>query len=105
MPALVRFILQRLASALLTLAGAILFLFVIIQSVPGDMVSILLGPRATPELRADFAARMGLDRSIPEQVWLFFSRAVTGDLGTDVISSRSILTMILEVLPNSLMLA
>jgi peptide/nickel transport system permease protein len=105
MPALAQFILQRLASALLTLAGAILFLFVIIQFVPGDMVSILLGPRATPELRADFAERMGLDRSIPEQVWLFFSRAVTGDLGTDVISNRKILDMILEVLPNSLQLA
>ena len=105
MPALGRFILQRLASAVLTLAGAILFLFVIIQFVPGDMVSILLGPRATPELRAEFAQRMGLDRSIPEQVVLFFSRAATGDLGTDVISNRKILTMILEVLPNSLQLA
>lgn len=105
MPALAQFILQRLASALLTLAGAILFLFVLIQFVPGDMVSILLGPRATPELRADFAQRMGLDRSIPEQVWLFFSRAATGDLGTDVISNRKILDVILEVMPNSLQLA
>ena len=105
MPALGRFILQRLAGALLTLAGAILFLFVIIQFVPGDLVGILLGPRATPALRAEFAVRMGLDRSIPEQVWLFFSRAATGDLGTDVISSRSILDMILEALPNTLQLA
>ena len=62
-----RFIAQRLAAALLTLAGAILFLFVLIQFVPGDLVSILLGPRATPELRAAFAERMGLDRSVPEQ--------------------------------------
>lgn len=105
MPALARFIAQRLAAALLTLAGAILFLFVIIQFVPGDMVSILLGPRATPALRAEFAQRMGLDRSILEQVWLFFRRAITGDLGTDVISNRPILDMILEALPNTLQLA
>src|SRR6185436_3692628 len=105
MPALATYIIHRLAAALLTLAGAILFLFVIIQFVPGDMVSILLGPRATPALRADFAERMGLDRSIPEQLWLFFSRAITGDLGTDVISNRPILDMILEALPNTLQLA
>ncbi|HJR22278.1 MAG TPA: ABC transporter permease [Dongiaceae bacterium] len=105
MPALARFIAQRLAAALLTLAGAILFLFVIIQFVPGDTITILLGPRASPELRADFAQRMGLDRSILEQVWLFFGRAITGDLGTDVISSRPILDMILEALPNTLQLA
>jgi peptide/nickel transport system permease protein len=105
MPALANFIAHRLAAALLTLAGAILFLFVIIQFVPGDMITILLGPRATPELRADFVQRMGLDRSILEQVWLFFSRAITGDLGTDVISGRKILDMILEALPNTLQLA
>jgi peptide/nickel transport system permease protein len=105
MPALANFIAHRLAAALLTLAGAILFLFVIIQFVPGDLVSILLGPRATPEMRADFAERMGLHRSILEQVWLFFSRAITGDLGADVISGRKILDVILEALPNTLQLA
>lgn len=105
MPALARFIIQRLAAALLTLAGAILLLFVIIQFVPGDLVGILLGPRATPELRAQFAERMGLDRAIPEQIWLFFSRVVTGDLGTDVVSNRPIRDIMLEVLPNTLQLA
>ena len=105
MPALANFIAHRLAAALLTLAGAILFLFVIIQFVPGDLVSILLGPRATPEMRAQFAERMGLDRSIPEQIWLFFSRAASGDLGADVVTRRPILDMLLEVMPNTLQLA
>lgn len=94
-----------MAAALLTLAGALLFLFVIVQFVPGDLAGIMLGPRATPELRAQFAERMGLDRPILEQAWLFLSRAVTGDLGTDVITDRKILTIILEVLPNTLQLA
>jgi peptide/nickel transport system permease protein len=94
-----------MAAALLTVAGAILFLFIIIQFVPGDLISILLGPRATPALRADFAQRMGLDRSVPEQLFLFFGNAIRGNLGVDVISGRPILDMILEVLPNTLQLA
>jgi peptide/nickel transport system permease protein len=85
--------------------GAILFLFIIIQFVPGDLAGILLGPRATPELRADFAARMGLDRSIPEQALLFFSNAIRGDLGNDIITHRPILDMVFEALPNTLQLA
>jgi peptide/nickel transport system permease protein len=105
MPVLARFVLQRLAGSLLTLAGAILLLFIVIQFVPGDLAGILLGPRATPQIRAEFAARMGLDRSIPEQIWLFFSNAVTGNLGTDVISDRPILDIVLEALPNTLQLA
>jgi peptide/nickel transport system permease protein len=103
--ALGRFIAQRLAAALLTMLGAILFLFIIIQFVPGDLASILLGPRATPALRQQFAEHMGLDRPVLEQVWLFFGNAVTGDLGEDIISRRPILDMVLEVLPNTLQLA
>ena len=102
---LAHFIAQRVAAALLTLAGALLFLFVIIQFVPGDLAGVMLGPRATPELRAQFAERMGLDRPILEQAWLFLTRVATGDLGTDVITDRKILTIILEVLPNTLQLA
>lgn len=102
---LAKFIAHRLAAALLTLAGAILFLFVIIQFVPGDLAGILLGPRASPELRAEFAQRMGLDRPLLEQAWLFFRNAIRGDLGNDIISNRPILDMVLEALPNTLQLA
>lgn len=100
-----KFIAIRIATALLTMAGAILLLFVLMQFVPGDLITILLGPRATPELRQTMIERMGLDRPILERLWLFFSQAVRGDFGNDVISSRPILDMILEVLPNTLQLA
>jgi ABC-type dipeptide/oligopeptide/nickel transport system permease component len=44
---------------MLTMAGAILLLFIIIQFVPGDLITIMLGPRVTPQLREAFAERMG----------------------------------------------
>lgn len=100
-----RFLAQRIAAALVTMGGAILMLFTLIQLVPGDLITILLGPRATPELRAIFAERMGLNLSIPKQFWLFFSHAALGDFGNDVISSRPILDIVLDVLPNTLQLA
>jgi peptide/nickel transport system permease protein len=58
----IKFLARRFAAAMLTMAGAILLLFIIIQFVPGDLITIMLGPRATPELREAFAERMGLDR-------------------------------------------
>ncbi len=99
------FLARRAQAALLTALGAILLLFLLIKFVPGDFASILLGPRATPELRAQIAQQMGLDRSLLEQIWLFVSRAVVGDFGEDVISRRPILVILLEVLPNTLALA
>ena len=80
-------------------------LFIIIQFVPGDLITIMLGPRATPELREAFAERMGLDRSVLERLWVFFSHAVRGDFGSDVLSNRPIGDIILEVLPHTLQLA
>jgi peptide/nickel transport system permease protein len=106
MPALwFKFFARRFAAAMLTMAGAILLLFIIIQFVPGDLITIMLGPRATPQLREAFAERMGLDRSVLERLWLFFSHAVRGDFGSDVLSNRPIGDIILEVLPHTLQLA
>jgi peptide/nickel transport system permease protein len=90
---------------MLTMAGAILLLFIIRQFVPGHLITILLGPRVTPQLREAFAERMGLDRSVVERLWLFFSHAVRGDFGSDVLSNRPIGHIILEVLPHTLQLA
>jgi peptide/nickel transport system permease protein len=100
-----KFLARRFAAAMLTMAGAILLLFIIIQFVPGDLITIMLGPRATPQLREAFAERMGLDRSVLERLWLFFSHAVRGDFGSDVLSNRPIGDIILEVLPHTLQLA
>ena len=78
-----KFTALRFAAAMLTMAGAVLLLFVLIQFVPGDLITIMLGPRVTPELREAFAQRMGLDQPLLERLWLFFSKAAVGDFGTD----------------------
>ena len=63
-------------------------LAIIIHSVPGDPASIMLGPRATPELKSALAAKMGLDQPLAVQILIFFGNLLRGDLGTDVFSSR-----------------
>ena len=46
---------------------AILALFLMLHMIPGDPVSIALGPRATPEVQAAYAAKMHLDRRTATQ--------------------------------------
>ena len=48
---------------------------------PGDPVSDMLGPRATPALHARVSAEYGLDRPAWEQYGSFLSGLVRGDLG------------------------
>jgi peptide/nickel transport system permease protein len=80
------------------------FLFGMIYLVPGDPASVALGPRATPEMVESLRQRMGLDQPIWVQFWRFYSSAWTGDLGTEVLSGRLVLTVITEQLPFTLAL-
>jgi peptide/nickel transport system permease protein len=105
MTGLFSFIGRRSLAALLTIVGAVALLFLLIHFVPGDLASILFGPRATPELRAALVERMGLDKPFLERLWYFLWGAARGDFGIDVVSGRPILDIILEVLPKTLELA
>lgn len=98
------FFLRRviLASAIVVLALALLL--VAIHSVPGDPANILLGPRATPEMKAALRSEMGLDQPILLQLSGFIWRLLHGDLGIDVFSRRPVADIVLGQLPYTLML-
>lgn len=95
---------KRIALACLILVVVMAAMFAMVFLIPGDPASIALGPRATPELKALLAERMGLDQPWHVQLWSFFRSAATGDLGLDVWSQRPVLGMILEVFPQTLLL-
>ena len=85
--------------------GAMLLIFVLVSLVPGDPATALLGPLATPEYARRFIVEMGLDQPVYVRLWRFFSHALTGDLGTDVVSGRSVSSIVWSALPNTFALA
>jgi histidinol-phosphate/aromatic aminotransferase/cobyric acid decarboxylase-like protein len=80
-------------------------LFAMIHLVPGDAASIALGPRATPEMVAEFRTRMGLDRPLAVQFAMFFANAARGDFGRDVFTNEPVLALVFRQLPYSFALA
>ncbi|MBI1220024.1 MAG: ABC transporter permease subunit [Rhodobacteraceae bacterium] len=95
---------KRIGLAVLILITVMLAMYAMVFLVPGDPASLALGPRATPELKAQLIARMGLDQPVWVQVWRFFANALHGNLGYDVWSRRPVLDQILQVFPNTLFL-
>ncbi|PZF75208.1 ABC transporter permease [Aestuariivirga litoralis] len=95
---------KRIGLALLIICVVMLAMYAMVFLVPGDPASLALGPRATPQLKAELMQRMGLDQPIYVQVWNFFSNVLRGDLGYDVWSKRPVAQMIAEVFPNTLFL-
>jgi peptide/nickel transport system permease protein len=98
------YFLKRIVLAAAITLIAVTLLFVMIQAVPGDPAAVLLGPRATPELRAQLHERMGLDQPLPVQVVMFFGGLLRGDLGFDVFTQRPVRSIVFEQLPYTLQL-
>ncbi len=97
--------LNRLGLAVVIVLVAMLILFSLIHLVPGDPASIVLGPRATPDLIAAFRERMGLDRPLPVQFATFVGHTLQGDLGRDVFTDASVSSIVLRELPHTFALA
>jgi len=96
--------LKRVGLSIVITAVALVLLIAMIQLIPGDPAAVLLGPRATPQMRESFRVLMGLDQPVIVQIARFFGRVVTGDLGTDVLTNRPVLTTVLEQFPFTLSL-
>ncbi len=98
------YVIKRIALAIVIIVLAVTLLYLMIHAVPGDPATVLLGPRATPELIEALHQKMGLDQPLPVQIVSFFGRILSGDLGTDVLQDKPVSTMIVAVLPYTLML-
>jgi ABC-type dipeptide/oligopeptide/nickel transport system permease component len=94
----------RLLQTIVSLLGMSLLIFILVR-VSGDPVDLMRTSTTTEAELANIRAQWGLDKSYPEQYWLFLSGLVHGDLGTSLIQRRPVTTMIGEALPNTLALA
>ncbi len=76
-----RYVAYRLLLALPVLFGISLVVFLLIQMVPGDVVSALLGMRTSPEAAAALRRMFGLDQPLPVQYARWAGAILRGDLG------------------------
>ncbi len=96
---------SRLLVAVATVLVAMVILFSMIHLVPGDPASIMLGPRATPELVQEFRDRMGLDKPLPVQLMVFLGNSLRGNLGRDLFTNAPVSAVMAQELPHTFALA
>ena len=96
---------RKLTLAALTIVGAVACLFLLLEFVPGNLEGAVLGTKATPELRAAFGEKMGLDQPFYIRMVRFLLGAVQGDFGDDIISGQPIAAMLMQAFPFTLALA
>ncbi len=101
-----RFLLARLVKMVAIVFAIIVVNFFLIHAAPGDPASVMAGqsgaadPQFVEQLRHEF----GLDQPLGTQLWIYVSSVAQGDLGISHRQQRTVLSLIAERLPATLLL-
>ena len=93
---------RRMTQAIPSIIGIIIVTFLLTRALPGDPAVYFAGPAADAQSIADVRAALGLDKSLPEQFWLYLGDLTRGDLGISISTGRPVLEELATRLPASL---
>ncbi|MDX3893982.1 ABC transporter permease [Pusillimonas sp.] len=98
-------ILARLISMVLTLIGVAIVVFVLIRVAPGNPIAMMLPPGATQADIAQLTAMYGLDKSLFQQFVIWAGNALQGDFGNSITLRQPVSDLVLDRLPATLELS
>ena len=98
-------VIKRLLFLIPILLGVVLVTFIIIHAIPGNPAQVILGLDATPENVAKLEKRMGLDKPLTTQYFIYVKQLLKGDLGYSYRTDRTVFTEIRTRYPNTISLA
>ncbi len=90
------YLIRRVLAVVPVMAVVVTVVFLLIHLIPGDPVSVMLGPDATPTQIQATRQALGLDRPLHEQLLRFYGRVLRGDLGQSYFLDRPVTTALLE---------
>jgi peptide/nickel transport system permease protein len=93
---------KRLLAAIPVLWGVTLVTFLVINVMPGNAASQLLGANATPDQVAELEAKLHLDEPVLQQYVQWLGNVLRGDFGNSFASDQRVTSIIGERLPVTL---
>ena len=98
-----KYLVRRLALAVVTLLAVSLIIFILSRSA-GDPVSLMLDEYSTQEDIDRMMAKLGTDKPYYQQYFIFLRDALRGDFGMSIKEGRPVTDVILERTPATLYL-
>ena len=98
------YLLRRVLLAIPVMFVVAAGVFLLLYLTPGDPVSVILGPDASPQQVSELRQRLGLDQPVLIQVTRWFGRLLHGDLGQSIYLNRPVTQTILERAEPTLLL-
>jgi peptide/nickel transport system permease protein len=98
------YMIRRAGQSILVLLVMAVLVFVGVYAI-GNPIDIMISPDADQAEIAAATRRLGLDKPLYEQFWIFLGNLLHGDLGTSFVFNRPAMEVILQRLPATLELA
>jgi peptide/nickel transport system permease protein len=95
-------ILKRLLGAIPNLIGVVVVTFLLTRALPGDPAAFFAGGAGTAEAVEEIRKKLGLDKSLPEQFFVYVRDLARGDWGMSHATGQAVLTELTTRLPASL---
>jgi peptide/nickel transport system permease protein len=101
----VAFLIRRVLLTLPILFIVSVVCFSLINLIPGDPATVILGPEASEQAKEQMRERLGLDKPIVVQYVDWLGGVLHGDLGESLVDGTPVSQLILQRLPVTLELA
>ena len=85
-----KYVIKKLIQAIIVLLLITFLSYLIMELIPGDAVSYMLGIEATPEAIASLRAELNLDKPFLVRYFMWLGGIVRGDLGASVFYHESV---------------
>jgi peptide/nickel transport system permease protein len=99
------YIARRLLATIPVMAIVAVLVFSMLRLTPGDPAAIIAGAAATSQDIIDIRARLGLDRSIVAQFFVWIGHVLTGDFGESFFFKKQVAALIADRIGPTLALA
>lgn len=96
---------RRLLLLIPVIIGVTLVTFLLLYVVPGDVVTLIVGERASAEIIEKTTMELGLDKPFHEQYLIYMSKLTRGDLGKSNVNHQSVAKSIAIRFPVTIKLA
>lgn len=93
------FLIRRIILTVPILLLVTVMVFSLIQLIPGDVATVVLGQEATPAARIAMRHRLGLDKPLPVQYASWLGNVLQGNLGNSLTDGTPVSTEIQQRLP------
>ena len=100
-----KYITKRILISIPLMIAVVLVVFLMLQVLPGNPITVMMGEKASPAVIERVTEQMGLNDPVMVRFGRYILDACQGDLGISYKLNRPITGLIMEAFPNTVKLA